>query len=407
MASSSAQTGGEKKAPLASQNSMTTAQGLNEMAFRLLGGLSCGRDKCNLVFSPICLAVELACLVEGSEGETKAQLQRVLRVNLAGLEDIIKKFKAEMAEHNFYGAQKVFVNTGIPIMEPFRHLIEKRYMTSAQDVDFKDPKCEYVTEVNEWCQRRTGGKITSVVSKRTVPASSATMLIVSNVFFKGLWSYRFSLNSTQQMNFYLNKDDTSAVRMMVRTGRYAYGEFPRQGIRALEVPYRTANVSMMILLPCDMDGLTGLQELLMKEPNLVQELPRQLRPRTNVRLGLPKFVASVRSKLRGVLEGLGVRAAFLEDQAQFTGISGYKGLCVANVIHTAMIEVAEDGNETPLATSLMTEVVSKVSTSTHFMVDRPFIFYIRSVATDAILFMGCIWQPDQWVPQSPDASVIT
>ncbi|XP_064486547.1 ovalbumin-related protein X-like [Ornithodoros turicata] len=411
MSSGSPRPSKEKKASESQEKvrqvSVTTSQNVNKLGFHLLGGLFTGRDRCNLIFSPICLATQLACLVAGSEGDTKKQLEDALHIDLDGLQNIILKFKGEMVEHNFCAAQKVFLDSSIPMLDTFRHVIETKYMTSAQDVDFKDPAHAYVAEINEWSKRRTSGKITSVVSKRTVPSATGSMVLVSNVFFKGLWNYRFSLNSTQQMNFYLNSDDVMPVRMMVRTGRYAYAEFPKKSLRVLELPYRTSNVAMVILLPCEHDGLPALEQLLMKEPELVQEISRQLRPRGNVRLALPKFVSSVRSKLRSVLEGLGVKAAFSDTEALFTGISGYKGLCVTNLIHTAMIEITEDGNEPPLSTTLMTEVVSKMTPSTHFIVDRPFMFYIRSVATDAILFLGCIWKPDEWLLQSPDISVVS
>lgn len=70
------------------------------------------------------------------------------------------------------------------------------------------------------------------------------------------------------------------------------------------------------------------------------------------------------------------------------------------------MQVSEDGNETPRTTALVSEMVSMVATTTQFMVDRPFLFFVRSTTTGAILLIGCIRQPAEWKPESPDNSVV-
>ncbi|CAN8032161.1 unnamed protein product, partial [Ixodes persulcatus] len=383
-----------------------SAQLLNRVAQSVLSLMldAPTRSQWNVLFSPMALAVSLTVLAAGSDGEARRELCQLLQMQLPQLEQLIDTFKAETTEHLFYVAHKLFLEADCPLLETFRHQIEAKYMTTAQNVDFKSPHNEFVRVINEWCGIATNGKVSAVVSPTTLPPDTS-MVLVSAIFFKGLWRDRFSSNSTQQMQFHVNRLETLNVRMMMRTGKYMYAELPSLRVRALEIPYRSGNVALVVVLPTDFDGLRLNQHTLL-QGDLLRDVTRQLRPRSNVRLGLPKCVVTVRSKLRSLLEKLGVRSTFGQESARFTAISGYQGLKATDLLHVAMLEVSEDGNETPRTVALVSEVVAKVASPTVFLVDRPFLFFVRSTATGAILLTGCVRQPLEWRPESPDNSVM-
>lgn len=70
------------------------------------------------------------------------------------------------------------------------------------------------------------------------------------------------------------------------------------------------------------------------------------------------------------------------------------------------MQMSEDGNETPRTVSLVSEVVAKMASATAFLVDRPFLFFVRSTATGAILLMGCVRRPLEWRPESPENTIM-
>ncbi|KAH6926406.1 hypothetical protein HPB50_018113 [Hyalomma asiaticum] len=310
----------------------------------------------------------------------------------------------ESAEHMFYVANRMFLQSNCPLLATFRSHIEAKYMTTAQNVDFESPEQTYVRAINEWCSNATNGKVPAVVTRKTFTASSS-MVLVSAVYFKGLWKDKFYPNATHMMKFYVSRADTLDVRMMTRTGRFPYAEVPSLRIRALEVPYRTGKLSMVLVLPTEVDGLRLTQQSLLAGDTL-WEVTKQLRPRANVRLGLPKFVLTARNKMRDLLEGLGSHRPFDPEQAQFINISGFKGLHTTEIIQAVTVEVSEDGNEITRASALVTEVVAKMAPATQFLVDRPFLFFVRSTTTGAILLFGCVRQPLEWRPDSPDNSAL-
>ncbi|XP_075543943.1 leukocyte elastase inhibitor-like [Dermacentor variabilis] len=379
---------------------------LNRLAQSLLASMLDvpSRVQWNLLVSPISLATALASLVAGCEGPTKEDLCNLLRLTLPEVEAIVERFKTEAAEHMFYVANRMFLQSNCPLLATFRSHIEAKYMTTAQNVDFESPEQSYVRAINEWCSNATNGKVPAVVTRKTF-ASSSSMVLVSAVYFKGLWQDKFDPNATHMMKFHVSRADTLDVRMMTRTGRFPYAEVPSLRIRALELPYRTGNLSMVLILPTEVDGLRLTQQSLLAGDNL-WEVTRLLRPRANVRLGLPMFVLKARNKMRDLLEGLGSHRPFDPEQAQFINISGFKGLHTTEIIQAVTVEVSEEGNDITRTSALVNEVVSKMAPTTQFLVDRPFLLFVRSKATGAILLFGCVRQPLEWRPDSPDNSAL-
>ncbi|KAK8766180.1 hypothetical protein V5799_007037 [Amblyomma americanum] len=107
-----------------------------------------------------------------------------------------------------------------------------------------------------------------------------------------------------------------------------------------------------------------------------------------------------------MLHELGSSRPFDPEQAEFINISGFKGLHTTEILQAVTVEVSEDGNEIARTSALVTEVVSKVAPTTVFLVDRPFLFLVRSTATGSILLCGCVRQPLEWHPESPDNSAL-
>lgn len=73
------------------------------------------------------------------------------------------------------------------------------------------------------------------------------MVLVSAVFFKGLWKDKFHPRTTKMMRFHISRTETHDVRMMKRIGRFPYAEVSSLRMRALEVPYHTGKLAMVLV----------------------------------------------------------------------------------------------------------------------------------------------------------------
>jgi serpin B len=164
---------------------------------------------------------------------------------------------------------------------------------------------------------------------------------------------------------------------------YAVGD----GYQAVELPYDGKELSMVIVVPdagrfAEVEGKLG--------PELMGKAIAALTPRM-LSLTLPKWKVESSFSLKKELEALGMTDAFSLALANFSGIhGGIEPLYISSVIHKAYVSVNEQGTEATAATAV---VMSGGAMPDQLTVDRPFIFVIRDIATDSILFVGRVTNP--------------
>lgn len=87
---------------------------------------------------------------------------------------------------------------------------------------------------------------------------------------------------------------------------------------------------------------------------------------------------------------MGMPDAFTPFVADFSGLDGTHDLYLSHVVHKAFVAVDEMGTEAAAASGVVAEIVSL---PIYVTLDRPFIFVIRDLETDAILFIGRVLNP--------------
>ena len=113
--------------------------------------------------------------------------------------------------------------------------------------------------------------------------------------------------------------------------------------------------------------------------------------RKQVQLKMPRFDYESEFSLKDTLREMGMASAFFES-ADFSGMTGSKGLFIADVLHKAFVLVDETGTEAAAATAVVMEG-SEPAIEAKISVDRPFIFLIRDIETNSILFLGRVLNP--------------
>lgn len=97
-------------------------------------------------------------------------------------------------------------------------------------------------------------------------------------------------------------------------------------------------------------------------------------------------------EVKNTLIKMGMPIAF-SDNSDFSGMNATKGkhLKISNVVHKAFVDVDEEGTEAVAVTADFMFVVSEIEPENKpkiFQADHPFIFLIRDMDNDNILFMG-------------------
>lgn len=82
--------------------------------------------------------------------------------------------------------------------------------------------------------------------------------------------------------------------------------------------------------------------------------------------------------------------AFDPVSADFSGMDGTHELFIGDVLHQTFVSVDEYGTEAAAATAV---IMGGNGMPKHLDVNKPFIFLIRDIETDSVLFIGRILDP--------------
>ncbi|ROT64348.1 putative serine proteinase inhibitor [Penaeus vannamei] len=342
----------------------------------------------NFFISPFSVWSALVLAYFGSRGNTKAELEQVLRLTNRRTRSPCSgpsnggDYDSQEANQNYTinSANRIYFDQSIPVRECVGKVLDDKVKL----IDFKRPDAA-AADINAFINAETRGKIPKLIEPSFV--KDAKMVLTNAVYFKGFWKYPFNPQRTHKDNFFINPKAALQVDMMSQTGNFKYVDSEKLRAQVLEMPYKGDAVSMVVLLP-----RSGRA----KE---VDRLVRRLRPRrlvsvlkampsVPVRVKFPKIIveSALEDELISTLKNMGIRDLF-SSAADLTDFTHVRGLMVNRAIHKALIEVDEEGAEAAAATVL---VITKSSNApkTTFTCNRPFVFYIKDNEANNILFMG-------------------
>ena len=104
---------------------------------------------------------------------------------------------------------------------------------------------------------------------------------------------------------------------------------------------------------------------------------------------MPRFEYASEFNLKATLVDLGMPDAFVYGTGDFSGMDGTRELFIGDVFHKAFVSVDENGTEAAAATALPIPCAILPV----IRLDHPFIFLIRDIETETILFMGQVMDP--------------
>jgi serpin B len=353
----------------------------------------------NIVLSPYSIGTAMAMALTGARGDTEAEMARVLQLRLAradvdaangALIKILNGYDRREAPSAKLAVANALMlpGTGEKVGAGYRALVRDNY---AADI-FAGATLD---DVNGWVSKKTEGKIDKILEKLK-PETAAVLL--NAVYFKAHWAATFSRSATSDGPFNLTASQQVQVPMMGRTGRYALAARP--GYRAIGLPYDVAALEMIVVLPNDVDGLAQVAGRLDADELAALIAAVAAEPARPVALELPRFKTSFRADLKAAFQALGMREAFDDQRADFSGMTGRPvsqgPLKIGEIAHRAVIDVMEDGTEAAAATAVVMmprSMPARPQPPEPFRVDRPFLFYIVDHATGAVLFAGRIVDP--------------
>ncbi|XP_028620332.1 serine protease inhibitor A3N [Grammomys surdaster] len=375
-------------------DSLTLASINTDFAFSLYKKLVLKNPDKNIVFSPLSISAALAVVSLGAKGNTMEEILEGLKFNLTEISeaDIHRGFgrllqllsqPRDQVQINIGSA--MFIEKRLQILTEFQEKARALYQAEAFTADFQQP-LEAKKLINDYVSKETQGKIKELISDLEKQTS---MVLVNYIYFNGKWKTPFDPRDTFKSEFYVGKRRPVKVPMMsIEDLRTPYFRDEELSCTVVELKY-TGNASALFILP-DQGKMQQVEASL--QPETLRKWKNSLKPRMIDELHLPKFSISTEYSLEDVLSELGIRDLF-STQADLSGITGSKNLRVSQVVHKAVLDVAETGTEAAAATGVKVIPLSGKLDPLTVYFNRPFLMVISDTETEIAPFMAKIANP--------------
>ena len=421
----------------------------NRLGLELFHLAAAGTPDDNVLLSPYSIQTALAMTYAGADGDTRAEMARVLHFppddapladSFGALRDALDQSVLNsnaVAEHNqavvrqnyndllrladgatsrgekvppaitqrmaelaarltppseLHLANRLYGQTGFAFREPFLALIKNGYAASLETVDFKTGAEPARVRINTWVEQQTHQKIPNLIPAGGVDGDTR-LVLVNALYFKMPWKNVFTKGATTDRPFQAR--GTEPVGVPTMRGKANFGYAKRVGYTAVTLPYLGGDLQFLILLPDDPAGVNELATRI--TPELLRDCAK-LEPNGDIILFLPKFrLEPPAIPLRGSLTVLGLETAFNRTRANFNRMAPPQPdtpLSLADVFHKTYLALDEEGTEAAAATSVAFGVLSLGALAPpEVHVDHPFIFAIQHRESGACLFLGRVTDP--------------
>lgn len=321
----------------------------------------------NVLFSGFSIFEIFGILYRGSKNDTEIELRNFFLFpnkqfvvnNLMKINDNINRSKICLIKNMIFcknDLNQAFVNYVQPLV-----LINK-ISGSRQDI----------INMNTLISNSTKGIFKNVI-KEDMFNQDTSMILVNTVYFKSNWKIRFDPSKTILQNF-----NNRQMPMMINyEQKYMYHEDKLNQI--LEMLYDNTYFSMGFILPKN-------NKLYISDEQLHYYI-ENLKNTKISKLQIPKFDQYKKYNFTKMFYGAGLKTLFSRrsDLSEITPESSY----VSDLIHQAYIKVDEQGTEAASVTAAVMTLNSAIETKyISFIVNRSFIYYIRYIPENVILFMG-------------------
>ncbi|HWX20473.1 MAG TPA: serpin family protein [Candidatus Binatia bacterium] len=351
----------------------------------------------NVFFSPYSISTCLAMAYAGARGETAAQMAKVLHFSEepqrlhAGFGQLQRQLRQVQNQKGIELniANALWTQQRHPFIPGFLKIAQEEYQANAKQADFKTGAEAARKGINQWVAEATKDKINDILPSGSV--NVMTRLVLANaVYFKGAWTVPFPKLETSTQPFHVTAGSQVNVSLMHHSDTVRYME--NNEFQAVELPYGSNELSMVILLPRQVDGLARLENRL--SPALLSRALGEMK-KLKADIFLPKFKLESSVMLNDELAKMGMRDAF-GSKADFSGIDGTRLLYISGVFHKAWGEVNEEGTEAAAATTVTIKTLAlqrPIQPPPVFRADHPFVFLIRETGSGSVLFLGRLVVP--------------
>ena len=370
-------------APTAVSNDDATAA--TDFAVRLFQASYDGK---NTLLSPFSVFVALSMTANGAEGETRAQMERVLGMTVPELNEFFTVYLTSLTQKSRVKlklANSIWLRDceGFSVKEAFLQTNADVYGAGAYRAPFD---ASTVRDVNRWVEENTDGMIKEIV-ERFDPDD--VILLVNALAFDAKWEQPYTQSTQRTSRVFRLEDGTEIKATFLYDVERLY---LTDGDRAVGFvkPYVGGRYAFAALLPNE--GIPVGEYLATLDGETLSAILKNAQE-VRVDTKLPKFETAYETDLNDVLSGLGMPDAFT-SAADFSGITeSLDPLYIGEVRHKTFIEVGEKGTRAAAVTAISGKNGGAPADVPPVVLDRPFVYLIYDTATCLPLFIGVLNDP--------------
>ncbi|RGP41470.1 Antitrypsin [Altererythrobacter insulae] len=359
------------------------------MALLPLLDADAGADK-NVVYSPASVDQAFGLLRLGAKADTAAELDRILPAPANA--DFLRSDKDDVEVRL---ANALFLSKDFDFNRAFVSAAKSRYDATTQAVDFEAPEATSDT-INAWADEATDGLIPKVMAPEAIKPEMIAVL-ANALYFDGKWETKLTGGDKRKFLF-----GDGSEKDFVFVGKVLSLKAAKiDGWQAVRLPYSNDRYAMDVIMP---DQRRVMDEALSpariaKFGNALDTAEAQLTD-----LLIPQFEVDYETSLIAPLKALGLIAPFTDGMADLSGLaeSGQRNIIVSDARHVTKLQVFDVGTRAAAVTTISIILTAGRVFETPpvpFHADRPFMFVIRDLETDTILFVGRIADPQEFTPE--------
>lgn len=330
------------------------------------------------LLSPLSITYAMLMTYFASESITREELKKVFGIKDISDEQLMEEMSIlkKLLSFNFDETKLILANATY-IKHSFQ--LNEKYQKKVESfgtivrVNFMDP--ETVPKINQWVSQNTRNLINNLLSSSNV-GDSTQMILLNTLYFKGTWMKSFDKKLTTKNKFLKLSNEIVELDLMHKKSILPY--FEDENCQVVELPYHN-NFVFGVILP--KNSFTF--------PTDPSSYHNKLKANYNIILHLPKFTQRNKMSLKETFKFFGVNSLF--DKADLSNMTTESNIKVDDIIHEVVITVEEEGTEAAAATAVIMKRSSHGIGETSekiFRADHTFMYYIRDLKTNIILFNG-------------------
>ena len=341
----------------------------------------------NTLISPLSVLYALAMTANGADGETLAQMEQVLGMDVDNLNSYMLAYLELLPESKDY---KMSLANSIWFKDDPNFAVEQSFLQTNADYygagAYKAAFDEGTrNDINNWVKEHTDGMIPEIID---VIPDEAIMYLVNALAFDAEWADVYEEHQIREGRFTMEDGTRQDVDMM-HSQEYTYLEDDlATGFIKYYKDRRYAFVAMLpnvgVTVSQYVDSLTGeqLRDLLSNSQDVT------------VYVTMPKFETEYDIEMSEVLQEMGMTDAFDWRVADFSRLGTYNvdgmNICISRVLHKTFISVSEQGTRAGAATAveMVAEGAMEIVEFKEVVLDRPFVYMLIDCETNLPFFIG-------------------